>query len=96
MTEQPDYWKKLSPRQRLNDAVHKFAQANSMPYNIAWILLEQRYNERYRVNLSILRYEHGLRHGTKPTIPSHLEFTGQIQEAIDIALTMKLEDQENG
>jgi hypothetical protein len=87
----PEYWKDLTPRQRLNDCIHKFAQANGTPYNTAWTIFEERYNERHGVNLSILRYKHTLTHGIKPTIPGHLEAIGKIGPAIDVALNMSME-----
>jgi hypothetical protein len=87
------YWPKLTPRQRLNDAVHKFAQQNDCPYNTAWTVFEERFNEQHSVNLSILRYQHTLTHGTKLTIPGHLEAIGQLQAAIDVAMTMSMEGQ---
>lgn len=92
----PDYWKDLTPRQRLNDAVHKFAQENGVAYNSAWLIFEERYNARHGVNLSLQRYQHSLRFGVQPTIPAHLEAIGQIGAAIDVALNMTLEDQQDG
>lgn len=91
MTTDFGYWQKLTPRQRLNDAIHSFAQANDVAYNSAWLLLEQRYNERHGVNLSLLRHEHALKFGQQPTIPAHLEAIGQLEAAIDVALHMSLE-----
>ena len=88
----PDYWKKLTPRQCLNDAVHKFAQVNGCPYNTAWTILEVRYNESHGVNLSLLRHEHALKYGRQPTIPAHLEAIGEIEAAIDVALEMGMEE----
>lgn len=82
------YWHKLTPRQRLNDAVHKFAQAHDIAYNTAWTVFEQRFNEQHGVNLSLLRHEHTLRHGAKLSIPAHLEAICKIDDAVGIALAM--------
>ena len=87
----PDYWKTLTLRQCLNDAIHKFAQSTGTPYNVAWHTFEESYNKRYGVNLSIMRHDHTLKYGQKITIPSHLEAIGKLEAAIDVAVTMTLE-----
>jgi len=84
----PDYWQDLTPRQRLNDAVHKYAQTTGTAYNAAWISFEERFNTLHDVNLSSLRLEHAQRYGIIPTIPSYLEGTGKIDDAVSIALAM--------
>lgn len=94
--DQPDYWQNLTPRQRLNDAVHKYAQAQDVAYGAAWTVFEERYNAQHGVNLSLLRYEHTLRHGAKITIPAHLEAIGKTEEAIDVSVNMSMEDLKNG
>ncbi len=84
----PSYWKDLTPRQQLNDAVHKYAKKNHVPYNEAWKAFEVRYSAHKRVNIPWLRHEHARRYGIRPTVPSFLECTGQIEDAVTFALGM--------
>jgi hypothetical protein len=84
----PEYWSDLTPRQQLNDAVHKFAQATRCTYAEAWKRFELLYSVRNQVDLAELRRRHWLQHGRTPTIPAYLDHIDMIGKAVEVALEM--------
>jgi len=84
----PDYWIDLSPRQQLNEAVRRYAQATGCEYRKAWFKLERLYFHRYGVDLTTERKRYGEKHGALPTIALWFEQQGLMNRAISLALTM--------
>ncbi len=80
-----DYFQKLTPRQQLNDLMHKYAQENDLDYGESWRELDERWKEKYGDSLSWLR----LRHGYNPiTIPGYLEAVNKLDDALIIGHEM--------
>ena len=82
------YFKDLTPRQQLNDLMHKYAQITGGPYGDSWRELERRYLARHHAKLSILRWQHCQRNKVKLTIPSFIEDAGLMPEALSIGHDM--------
>ena len=85
----PDYWENLTPRQRLNDAVHKYAQATGCGYADAWRAFERQWNAATGGDIGQERREYELRYGSLPTMPLYLEIIGKLNEAVELALTLR-------
>lgn len=86
--KRPDYWKDLTPRRQLNDAVHKIAQRTGCTYAQAWTALERRFGELYGVNIRRERRQYEARCGALPTIPFYFQMIGRLEDAIEAALDM--------
>ena len=84
-----DYFDELTPRQQLNDLIHKRAQANNDDYPAAWKELDSRWKAKHGQHLSWLRWKYNQDNQTTLTLPAYLEATGKIIEAITIAIKMK-------
>lgn len=78
------YFKDLTPKQQLNDLMHKYAQAHGGAYGSGWKELEKRYFDQYGKKLSILKWKHEQKNQTKMTMPVFLEADCKIQRAIEI------------
>ena len=85
----PEYWKGLTPRQQLNDAVHKYAQATGREYREAWFRLERLYFQRYGVDLTTERKRYEKKNGVRPTIPLWFEMNDLMEKAIALALELR-------
>ena len=84
----PEFWIKLSPRQQLNDAVHKYAQATGCSYSAAWRTLERMFLRKYRIDLEAERIAYEEKFGVRPTTPLLLTTMGRIRQAVDVAMRM--------
>jgi len=82
------YFKDLSPRQQLNDLMHKYAQMTDSDYGAGWKELEKRYYESHREKLSILKWRYEQDNQIKITMPAFLETRLMIQDAIEIGHEM--------
>jgi len=88
MSEDYSYFKDLTPRQQLNDLMHKYAQVNKAEYGAGWKELEKRYHKAHGEKLSILKWKHEQDNQVKMTMPVFLEVKGIIHEAIEIGHDM--------
>jgi hypothetical protein len=61
------YFHTLTPRQQLNDLMHKYAQVNHVPYGESWRELERRYYRRHRVRISYMKYLYCRNHSIRMT-----------------------------
>ena len=84
MTEDYSYFKDLSPRQQLNDLMHKYAQMGSGHYGASWGELDKRWASLYGDKLSWKRWRYNQDHGTGLTIPGYLDAVGMLEGAISI------------
>ncbi len=82
------YFKDLTPRQQLNDLMHKYAQMTDSDYGAGWKELEKRYLKRYGEKLSILKWKHEQDNQTKITMPAFLETRVMIHDTIEIGHNM--------
>jgi hypothetical protein len=88
MTDDYSYFFKLSPRQQLNDLMHKYAQANNGNYSDAWRELDKRWKERTGTALSWLKHRYNQVHQVNLTTPAFLEKTNRTNAALAIAHNM--------
>jgi hypothetical protein len=88
------YFDKLTPRQQLNDLIHKVAQAGTGDYPSAWNKFDKRWKKVHGTHLSWLRWEHNIRNHVNLTLPAYLEASGKLGPAITIAMKMKEEANE--
>jgi hypothetical protein len=79
------YFFKLTPRQQLNDLLHKWAQAHNGNYGDAWRELDKRWKERTGTALSWLRHRYNKVNKVNLTTPAFLEITGKTKDALVIA-----------
>jgi hypothetical protein len=86
MTE--DYFKTLTPRQQLNDLMHKYAQERGGNYSAGWNELDRRWKKKHGSALSWLRWKYNQDHQTALTIPAYIETTGKMPEALAIGREM--------
>lgn len=81
MNDDYTYFAKLTPRQQLNDLLHKYAQANGGKYGDAWREFSRRWKAKHgtdiRKNIP-----------SRQTLPAYLEKTKQIETALQIAYQM--------
>ncbi|MBU2623427.1 MAG: hypothetical protein KKD92_14035 [Proteobacteria bacterium] len=82
------YFKNLTPRQQLNDLIHKYAQANNMAYGDAWREFDKRWKARTGTALSWLKWQYNQANQTSMTIPAFLERIDKIEAALLIAHDM--------
>ena len=82
------YFVKLTPRQQLNDLLHKYAQANHGNYGDAWRELDKRWKERTGTALSWLKHRYNKDHKVNLTTPAFLEKTNRTKDALSIAHMM--------
>ncbi|MEI6611070.1 MAG: hypothetical protein WCO53_15195 [Deltaproteobacteria bacterium] len=87
-----DYFKTLTPREQLNDLMHKYAQTTGGNYRAGWQELDRRWKAIYGSALSWLRWKHNQDTKQNLTLPTYLEGTGQLGLAITIATKMKEEN----
>jgi hypothetical protein len=88
MSEDYSYFKDLTPRQQLNDLMHKYAQATGGNYGDSWRELDRRWKEKHGDALSWLRWKHNEDHQTILTIPAYVVLSSKIEEALTIAHEM--------
>jgi len=79
------YFKLLTPREQLNDLVHKYAQINCCPYNLAWKALDEAWKAENGKALSLLRALEQKASGRKITLPQYIESAGLMERALDLA-----------
>lgn len=84
----PEYWTGLTPRQRLNDAIHAYAKANRLDYRQAWRHFEKIYSLTYRIDVRAERRLYAEKNGILPTIPVWFEMGGLMDRAITLARQM--------
>ena len=82
------YFKDLTPRQQLNDLMHKYAQNNVGDYGSGWKELERRYFEQSGKKLSVLKWRYEKDNHIKMTMPVFLELQGLMGAAIEIGHEM--------
>jgi len=82
------YFKDLTPRQQLNDLMHKYTQATGCRYGESWKVLDCRWWAKHGDKLSWLRWKHNQDHQTKLTLPAYLKATGKMEEALKIGHEM--------
>lgn len=82
------YFHDLTPRQQLNDLMHKYAQANGLPYGESWWELERRFYRRHRLKVSCSRWSYCRDHQIRLTLPAFLETTHRLDQALEIAHEM--------
>jgi hypothetical protein len=83
-----DYFKDLTPRQQLNDLMHKWAQSRRGNYGAGWKELDRRWKIKYGSALSWLRWKHNRTNQTSLTVPAFLEATGKMEKALEIGHEM--------
>lgn len=88
MTEDYSYFEALSPRQQLNDLMHKYAQINRLHYGDSWRELERRYKEKYKKKLSLMRWQYCQENKAKVSMPEFLELSGRMDQALEIGHEM--------
>ena len=82
------YFGTLTPRQQLNDLMHKYAQKNHIPYAESWVELEHRYYRRYNIALFVDRKKHRDKTNARLSITEFLALTGRLTAAIEIGHEM--------
>jgi len=82
------YFDTLTPRQQLNDLMHKYAQKNHIPYAESWVELEHRYYRRYNIALFVDRKKHRDKTNARLSIKEFLALTGRLTAAIEIGHEM--------
>jgi len=88
MIEDYSYFKDLTPREQLNDLMHKYAQDNYGDYGKAWHELDRRWRKKTGIPLSLERWKYEQELSTRMTIPEYLERTGKMDEALAIGHEM--------
>ena len=83
-----DYFKDLTPRQRLVDICHKYAQERGGDYSAGWKELDRRWKAKHGAALSWLRWRHNQDHYTAYTLAGYLEATGKLEEALAVGHEM--------
>ena len=82
------YFKNLTPRQQLNDLMHKYAQVNSLPYGESWKHFDRLFYRRHGVKISVMRWLYCQDHQINITIPAYLETVNHLNLALEIAHEM--------
>ncbi len=82
------YFGTLTPRQQLNDLMHKYAQRNHIPYAKSWVELEHRYYRRHNIAIFVERKRHREKTNTRLSITEFLALTGRLTTAIEIGHEM--------
>lgn len=82
------YFQNLTPRQQLNDLMHKYAQVNGLPYGESWREFERRYEKRHRIKVSYMKWSYCQDHQVRLTMPAFLETTERLDQALAIAHEM--------
>ena len=82
------YFKNLTPRQQLNDLIHKYAQITNGKYGDAWRELDKRWKQKTGTSLSLLRWKYNQQNNVKLTTPVVIERAGKMKEALVIAHEM--------
>lgn len=80
-----DYFEKLTPRQQLNDLIHKYAQTRGVPYNSAWSDFDKAWAVEYGKTLSLRRALEQRVAGRKITLPEYVEKAGLMDMALELA-----------
>jgi hypothetical protein len=88
MSKDYSYFKGLTPRQQLNDLMHKHAQATGGNYGDSWRELDRRWKAKHGDTLSWLRWKENEDHQTILTIPAYVVLSGKIVEALLIGHEM--------
>jgi len=88
MTEDYSYFKELTPRQQLNDLMHKYAQETGKSYGSGWRELDKRWKAKHGDALSWLRWKHNQDNQTTLTFPAYIEATGKMIDALAIGQEM--------
>ena len=88
MSEDYSYFKALTPRQQLNDLMHKYAQANGGNYGDSWREFDRRWKARHGSPISWLQWKHNQDNQMTLTLPAYIEVTGKIDKAINIGHEM--------
>lgn len=78
----------LTPRQQFVDMMHKYAQANGLPYGESWREFERRYEKRHRIKVSYMKWSYCRDHQVRLTMPAFLETTEHLDEALAVAHEM--------
>lgn len=84
-----EYFDKLTPRQQLNDLMHKYAQERGGDYSTGWKELDRRWKVKHGKALSLLRWKYNQTHQTALTIPTYLEASEKMAAALAIGHEMQ-------
>jgi len=82
------YFGTLTPRQQLNDLMHKYAQRNHIPYEESWVELDHRYYRRHNIAIFVERKRHREKTNMRLSITEFLDLTGRLTAAIEIGHEM--------
>lgn len=82
------YFDALTPRQQLNDLMHKYAQMKHVPYVESWLELEHRYYRRHNIAIFVERKRHREKTNMRLSITEFLDLTGRLTAAIEIGHEM--------
>ena len=82
------YFGTLTPRQQLNDLMHKYAQRNHIPYAESWVELDHRYYRRHNIAIFVERKRHREKTNMRLSITEFLDLTGRLTAAIEIGHEM--------
>jgi len=82
------YFKTLTPRQQLNDLMHKYAQETGGRYGESWMELDHRWKAKHGDALSWLRWKYNLDSNVRLALPAYIEETGKMEEALAIGHEM--------
>ena len=99
MIEDYSYFKDLTPREQLNDLMHKYAQEKGGNYSAAWAELDRRWRKNTGLPLSLQRWKYEQEYNVRMTIPEYLELTEKLEEALAIGHEMtagKLSEKQSG
>jgi hypothetical protein len=80
------YFKDLTPRQQLNDLMHKYAQGGN--YGDSWRELDRMWKESHGIALSWLRWKYNQENKKALTLPAYIEATGKLPESLRIGHEM--------
>lgn len=82
------YFHDLTPRQQLNDLMHKYAQVNGLPYGESWREIDRLYYHRHGIKISIMRWLYCQDHQIDITIPAFLETANLLDLSLELAHEM--------
>lgn len=78
------YFCGLTPRQQLNDLVHKIAQGQNISYQAAWSVLDKAWEHENGKTLSLFRAISQKRLNKKITLPEYVEMANLMDPVLEL------------